>query len=215
MKKFLHFQRLRSGTTLVELLLFLAILAIVGFSILPLVYTSVEARLFQQTVSSVEQNGIQLLQDIGSLTRNAERIVDPPVGESGSVIWLQSGSGAVNPTIIGTETGSFIIMQGNVRRVLSSSDVSILDFHIRNTSGTSSGQSLLVTFSVSRTVRLQAPRVYTQDFRGLFTLYPRGILQGGACMQPNMVPCGPPGTYSWQFASSSSCLNASMYLDCP
>src|SRR5207248_1996679 len=97
--------RLRSGTTLIELLIFIAILAIAGSAILPLLFASTEDRILQQTVSIVEQNGSQILQTIGYRIHHAERVLDPLLRGSGSVLALQTGSGSENPTIIGISSG--------------------------------------------------------------------------------------------------------------
>lgn len=54
----------RPATTLIELLIYVAILGVIAAVVLPILFMSTEDRLLQQTVSVVEQNGTQLLQTI-------------------------------------------------------------------------------------------------------------------------------------------------------
>ncbi len=206
--------RLRHGSTLIELLLFMAILAAVGVSMLPLLFSATEDRLLQQTVATVEQNGVQLLQTIGYHVRHAEKIVAPLARENGSVLTLQTESGGTNPTIIGISSGALILIRGASRQVISSSQVAVESFTVQNTSTTEGRGSVLVRFRLSRTIRLQAPRRYGQSFEGVFTTFPDDALQGDDCQcaQPG---CASASLYVWQLCESGTCETAQTQLQCP
>ena len=205
----------RPGTTLIELLIYIAILALVSVAVLPLLFSATEDRLLQQTISIVEQNGAQLLQTIGYEVHHAERIVSPAIGASGSILTLQTGSGTSNPTIIGYSSGSVVLVRRTAKQTLSSSQVAIADFTIRNTSVSSTQQSVYVSFTVSRTIRLQAPRSYERSFEALFTLYPDGVLHTETCTCA--VPgCAGNGSYVWQVCDATAgCLTAQTAMKCP
>lgn len=204
---------MRPGTTLIELLIFLAVVVAVGTALFPLLFASTEDRLLQQTASLVEQNGTQLLQTIANHVRHSERIVDPALGGTGSVLTLQTGSGSTNPTIIGLSSGALILVQHTTRQTLSSSQVAVIDFEVRNTSTSASRQSVWVSFRISRTIRLQAPRHYTRMFEGVFTLFPDDVIEGDSCHCA--VPgCDGAGKYVWEVCENSVCLNAETALEC-
>ncbi len=206
--------RLRSGATLVELLLFMAILAAVGIAMFPFLFSATEDRLLQQTVSAVEQTGNQLLQVIGYQIRHAERIVAPALHEDGSILTLQTGSGGTNPTIIGVASGALIMIQRADRQTISSSQVAVESFTVENTSTSASRGSVRVRFRLSRTIRLQAPRKYAQSFEGVFSTFPDDVLNGNACgcAQPG---CGSTSLYVWQVCDAGTCQTAQTQLQCP
>lgn len=205
---------LRRGATLVELILFMAIVAAVGISMLPLLFSATEDRLLQQTVSAVEQNGVQILQTIGYHVRHAERIVAPDRQEAGTLLTLQTSSGMTNPTIIGLSSGALVLIQRAIRQDISSSQVAVESFWVQNISTSNSRGSLLIRFTLSRTIRLQAPRRYSQTFEGAFAPYPADDPKGDDCHCA--VPgCGGASLYVWQVCTSGTCETAQTQLQCP
>lgn len=205
----------RRGTTLIELLLFIGILGLMSGVALPLLFTSSDNRLLQQTVSIVEQNGSQLLQYIGQYVRSSERILDPPAGQTGAVLTLQTESGSTMPTILGTESGTLVLIRRALKQDLSSPQVAIKDFVVRNTSVSSARPSVLIQFRVSRTIRLHAPRTYERTFEELFTLYPDDVLatQPCSCSAPQCLVGG--GNYVWHVCEGSHCSLVQTPLHCP
>lgn len=205
---------LRPGTTLIELLLFMAILGVVGISALPLLFSATEDRLLQQTISNVEQNGIQLMQTIGYHVRHAERIITPALQSTTSVLTLQTGSGDTNPTIIGISSGALILIRRTVRETISSSQVAVESFTVQNTSVSDGHGSVLVRFRLSRTIRLQAPRRYVQTFESVFTTFPDDTIRGDdcACGQPG---CATASLYVWPVCDAGTCQTTQTQLQCP
>lgn len=205
----------RTGATLVELLLFIAVMAIVGVSLVPLLFATTETRLLQQTAAIVEQNGQQMLQTIGYQIQHAERIILPEsTASSGAILNLQTGSGSANPVIFGVRSGSVIFIQGARSQLLSSTDVAVDRFNIRNTSTSAGRQSVIVSFRVSRTIRLQAPRSYRKVFEGVFSPFPDNDQHGDdcGCAFPG---CAGPSQHVWQVCAAGSCQTAGAQLQCP
>lgn len=206
--------RLRSGSTLVELLIFMVIIAAVSVSLLPLFFSSTEDRLLQQTVAAVEQNGQQLLQTIGYTIRHGERILLPEQPGSGSVLVLQTESGSTNPTIIGTVSGTLLLIRGTAKETISSSQVAVENFRMWNTSASVDRGSILVRFDVSRAIRLQAPRTYRRTFEGTFTLFPDTRKTGNRC--GCAVPgCAGASNVVWQVCITGACQTANAQMQCP
>lgn len=212
MKKFYHSSH--PGTTLIELLLFLAILSIIVGTALPMLFSATENRLLQQTISIVEQNGTQVIQNTGLKIRQAERVLSPAIGQTGSVLALQTASGALNPTIIGLSSGSIVLVEHTTRELVSSPQVAVQDFEVRNTSTSETRQSVTVSFRVSRTIRLQQPHSYAQRFEFVVNLLPDDVATGDEC---GCIPpyCQGNNVYAWQVCQSSTCLSASTQLQCP
>ena len=203
--------RRRPGTTLVELLIFLAIMGLVVSITLPMLFTASENRILQQTISVVEQNGTQIVQNIGLKIRNAEAITYPAAGQVGNYLVLQTGSGGTNPTIIGVYSGSVVIIQRNVKETISNEQVGVDEFRVRNTSASASAQSVSVSFLVTRTIRLQQPHSYTQRFDVSIGLLPDDV-RTGACNCPS-ASCSA-GSMQWYVCDTGICEEASTAFGC-
>ncbi len=206
----------RPGTTLVELMIFVVLIAIIIGAVLPLLFMAAEDRLLQQTISVVEQNGAQILQNVTQRVRNAERILSPAMGETGSVLALQSASGATNPIIIGFNSGAVLVIEKTTQLTVTSSQVAVSNFMIRNTSTSTSRQSVEISFRVSRVTRLQQPHYYIQDFQTNISLFADDLLQGSnaQCAVPF---CYPDNTFNWQIYNTAlgQCLEGSVPMKCP
>lgn len=205
---------MRKGATLVELLIFVAILGMIIGAILPILFSASENRILQQTISIVEQNGTQILQNVALRVRQAERVLGPTSGVQGSVLALQTSSGAINPTIIGSNSGRVIIVEHATLETISSDQVAVEDFRVRNTSVSPVRQSVYISFRVSRTIRLQQPKTYSQRFEATMTLLPDDRPQGNSC------GCAPPACqgyniYGWEVCDNGVCGTASTPLLCP
>ncbi|MEK7563944.1 MAG: prepilin-type N-terminal cleavage/methylation domain-containing protein, partial [Patescibacteria group bacterium] len=98
--------RHRRGMSLIEVIIFIALFSFVITILFPILFISTQNRYLQQTVAVVEQNGTQIANTAVFQLRHAESILDPPPGQTGAVLALQTGSGATNPTIIGVESGT-------------------------------------------------------------------------------------------------------------
>lgn len=205
--------RLRSGMTLIEILIFLAIFGLVVATALPLFFSATENRLLQQTVSAVEQNGAQVIQNAGIYIRGSERVLLPAAGETGSVLVLQTNSGALNPTIIGVNSGSLSIVQYDTLERISSSQVAVTNFVVRNTSASDNHPSVSISFTVSRTIRLQQPHSYSQNFEAAFNLLPDDIESGNTC-ECTPALCNAVNEFVWQICEGTNCLSASAALEC-
>lgn len=201
----------RRGVTLVELLLFLAIAAIMGVAMMPLMFSSTENRVLQESIAHVENNGSQLMQVIGAAVRDAEKILDPLPRETGPVLALQMSSGSLTPTIFGTLTGSVLRVQKITHEIISANEVAVENFRVRNVSnGYSTG--VTISFKLSRTLRLEAPRIYSQQFQSTFNMFTKNTLRGDSCGLA-LPGCTGGDHYSWQVCDPLA-ENATRQLDC-
>jgi type II secretory pathway pseudopilin PulG len=208
------FRSRHRGTSLIELLIFLAILGLIIGTILPLLFSSAEDRLLQQTISVVEQNGTQALQDVSLRVSNAERIISPAMGHTGSVLVLQTASGTTNPTIVGLSSGSLVIVEHTLQQTITSTQIAVNDFSVRNTSTSATHQSVLFGFHISRTTRLQQPHYYSQYFETSVQLLPADSPVGAVC-GCGAPSCSPGNTYNWQVCEDGNCFPAQTQMTCP
>src|SRR4030042_4420700 len=77
-----------AGFTLVELLLYASIVGAVVLSMAGFLSLLMQSRVTNQTISQVEQQGIQVMQIITQTARNAEAIASPAIGTSASSLTL-------------------------------------------------------------------------------------------------------------------------------
>ena len=201
-----HLHQKRKGITLVELLLFVTLMAMMGSTILPLLFNSTESRQRQDAIALVEQNGAQIMQVITQAVRDSERILDPPTGGTGFILALQTESGATNPTIIAKDSGAIVMIQGRARRVLSSTLVGVTSFAVDNTSVSSSRQSVAVTLGLRRVIRLHQPLVYESHFDTVVNLFPDDTLVGDDCGCITPYCDTGSGMYIWQVCSDDLCV---------
>ena len=202
----------RGAFTLIELLLFLAIFCIVAAVMVPTLYATVETRMRQQTIELVEDNASQALQQVMRRIRNAERIIYPAQGSTGSILVLQMASGAINPTIIGVQTGAIVVIEKDIRRTLTSSQVAVSRFLVRNTSPSSTAPSTLASFRVARTIRLQLPHTYARYFETAVTLHPADTPLGDCgCSSASCTN----NVVTWYVCSGGSCSQREDDIVCP
>lgn len=202
----------RYGFTMIELLIFIAIFSMVSVVMVPMLYATIETRMRQQTIELVEDNANQALQQIERRIRNAERIIYPVMGSSGSVLVLQMASGSVNPTIIGVQSGVLVVIERDLVRKITSSQVAAMHFIARNTSPSPVTPSVFSSFILSRTIRLQMPHTYTRYFENAALLHPADAPVGdcgcsSASCSGNLM--------TWYLCSGGSCSERQEIFVCP
>ncbi|MBT4120148.1 MAG: hypothetical protein HOG89_03635 [Candidatus Peribacter sp.] len=201
----------RSGTTLIELLLFLAFFGLSSGVLLAFFFMTSEQRVRQQTIATVEQSGVQLIQTLTNRIRSSERILDPAIGTAGDILALQLADDTLYPTIIGVSGSVLYVGEANTLRAMSSSNVTVSNFIIRNTSSAEDLASVLVEFDVTRTVPLTIPLEYTRKFEALVPLFPDDQPSAPcSCASPSCSD----GIYSWSYCIDTVCTDATVDLPC-
>jgi type II secretory pathway pseudopilin PulG len=201
------------GATLVELILYMGILALVAVLTIPLLFTTAENRMLQQTIAIVELNGTQTIQTVTLSIRAAERILYPPIGGTGSFLALQMADELKSPIIFGIDNGRMTKIQHDTREMFTSTQVAVEDFVVRNTSVDDDHHSVAITFRVSRTIRLEQPRSYRRDFETAVSLSPVDIPIGNAC-GCTVPSCANTGAVLWKICPSGVCWEATTTLVC-
>lgn len=213
----MKFPRMRSsavhaGTTLVELLMFLAFFAVSTGVLTAFFFSTSEQRLRQQGIATVEQSGMQILQTLSTRIRTAERVLDPASGSTGSILALQFAEASLHPTVVGLESGALIVGQAAARQTISSSEVLVEDFVVRTVAVSPSRVSVWIRFTVSRAVPSDSTLRYVRSFETVISLYPDDSEGGNSCSCSSPSCSG--GRYGWEYCVTETCTQSPVTLPC-
>ena len=196
----------RTGTTLIEIILFVVLVSLMMGTILPLLFNATESRQRQDAIALVEHNGAQVIQTIVQEIRSAERILDPPIGDSGHILALQAESEEDNPTIIALHEGVIVLVKGRERRILSSDLVGVTGFSVDNTSTSEDRQSVVVSLDLRRIIRISNPLEYSSHFDTVVNLYPDDTVSESECDCITPFCDTVADMYTWQICHLGTCI---------
>ncbi len=207
----LRFQSHR-GVTLVELLLFVGILAMSMGAILAFFLLTTESRVRQQVANDVEQNAIQLEQFFENEVRHAERIIAPARGQSGTVLTIESSDSDTNPVIVAVQSGYLLLIRGDAEYLLSPPEVTVSDLKVFNTSASDNRQSVLLQYTVSRILPLAKSGYYRRTVSQGLTVLQDDTRTGNpcGCAAPSCIG----GLYSWNICSGTTCTPTTGMITC-
>lgn len=120
------------GFTLIELLLYVSLTAMMLLSVSIFLSVILQARVKNQTIAVVEQEGARVNQIINQTIRNATAINSPAPGGSAATLSLNTAVPANNPTVFDLSGGTLRITEGEGSPVALTSNlviVSSLNFH--------------------------------------------------------------------------------------
>lgn len=103
---------MKKGFTLVEMLLYLAILSIVVLAFSSFMFLSYTSRVKAAVIAEVEQQGSQTMSLITQNIRNAASITAPSPGSTSNVLTLTEYTGALSPTTFDQSVGVMRIREG-------------------------------------------------------------------------------------------------------
>lgn len=155
------------GFTLFELLIYIALASILIGGISTLLFITLNARVKNQTIAEVEQQGSLAMRMITQSIRNADAILSPIAGSAGTLI-LDVVGAVDDPTVYELSDTTLEITQGEGSAVALTNDrvsVSDLTFTLA-TQGSGSG-TIRVQFTVSHVnTSGRQEYAYSQTFYG-------------------------------------------------
>ncbi len=138
------------GFTLIELLLYVVIFSVLSLSFFYFMQSIGEARVKQQTIAEVEQQGLAAMQTVIQTARNAENITSPSMGASASSVTLDVITVADDPTVFDLSGGVLRITKGTSAAVsLTNSRVTASSLTIQNLSRPSTPGIIRVQFTLT------------------------------------------------------------------
>lgn len=105
--------KLNSGFTLVELLLYIALVSFIVLTLSVFFSMILSSRVKNQTIAEIEQQGTQVMQNVIQSIRNAESINSPSQGASAAALSLRSLTGSLDPTVFDLSGGAIRIKEGS------------------------------------------------------------------------------------------------------
>lgn len=139
-----------TGFTLVELLLYLGLAAIMVLVIATFFGTMLEARVQNQVIAEVESQGATVLQRITQTIRNADNITSPAIGASASSLTLDMVPIGIDPTVFNLASGVIRITEGAGSAVaLTNSRVTVSALTFRNLSRISTPGTIRIQFTLT------------------------------------------------------------------
>ena len=147
-----NIQNKRSGFTLIELLLYVVIAAMLLLSVSFFMQTLLEARVKNQTVSEVDQQGIQIAQLITQTIRNAVIINTPVAGASATSLSVNTPTSGNNPTVFDLSGGVIRSTEGAGSPIpITNSRVIASSLSITNLSRAGTPGTIRVLFTLTAT----------------------------------------------------------------
>ena len=102
----------RRGVTLVELLLYVSLMAVMLLGVSILLAVLLSSRVKNQTIAEVEQQGVQVLKTITNTIRNSENIISPLGGTSAASLVLDMLDATKDPTTFDLSASTVRITEG-------------------------------------------------------------------------------------------------------
>lgn len=138
------------GFTLIELLLYVSISSIILLVSIFFLQTLLESRIKNQTITEVEQQGLQVMQLITQTIRNADSVNSPGLGVSAPLLSVNTNTVDFNPTVFDLSHGVIRIKEGAASVVsLTNSRVTVSALSFSNFSRIRTPDSIRIQFTIS------------------------------------------------------------------
>lgn len=114
--------------------------------------TLLEARIKNQTIAEVEQQGLQVMQIITQAVRNSTSINSPAQGVSASTLSVDTYTGSNNPTVFDASGGAIRIKEGVGSPIsLTNSRIAVSGLTFQNLSRTNTPGLVRIQFTLTYT----------------------------------------------------------------
>jgi type II secretory pathway pseudopilin PulG len=142
----------QAGYTLIELLLYVTIIGTLLTTITYFFGITVDARVKNQSIAEVNDQGAAVMDYITQTIRNATSITAPTAGTSGASLTLVVPTGSLSPTIFSLSGTILQVKEGAGAAVaLTSSDVQVTSLTFTNLTRSGTAGVVRVSFTIIRT----------------------------------------------------------------
>ncbi len=140
----------KRGATLVELLLYIAIITMLLAMVVSLYFAIAHARMKQQTISEVEVQGLLVINSMTQAIRNALSVTLPATSTTASSLSLVTYTSSTTPTLFATASSTLSITEGSsTSTALTSSQVVISNLTFQNLSASGTLGSIKIQFTMA------------------------------------------------------------------
>lgn len=141
----------QTGFTLIELLLYVAIVGSLLTAIVAFLMVSIDARVKNQSIAEVDQQGVFAMEQITKVIRNASSISSPAAGASGAALTVVVPNAGSSPTTFNINAGALQVTEGSGSAVpLTNSKVQMSDLTFTNLSRSGTNGIVRVSFALRR-----------------------------------------------------------------
>ena len=160
------------GTTLIEVLLFIVIMAIMVGVLSAFAFFLLESRTRAHVVLEVEEQSSYVMQTLGGILRTSSAIIGPTQGSSGNTLTLTRVDGAFSPTVIDLDSGRIRLNENGNSFYLTSSEITVTNLSFENIGEASAPtSSVRIFFDVEYTSQSERGEyIYTESFQTSVTL---------------------------------------------
>jgi len=161
------------GFTLVEMTLYVAICAVLLLSLSAFLTFLLGARVRNQAITEVNQQGFQVMSMITQTIRNGRSIETPSVGATTTILSLTTGNALINPTVFDLSSSTMRIKEASKVPVpITNSRVLVSALSFQNLSSSSSTEKIIrISFVIDYKNSGGRPEYsYTKTFSGSATL---------------------------------------------
>lgn len=141
----------QAGYTLIELLLYVVIVGVLLTSVVSFFGTVTEARVKNQTIAEVDQQGVAVMDYVTQTIRNASSITAPaPGGVAATSLTLVVPTGALSPTIFSLSGTTLQVKEGAAAAIsLTNGNVEISGLSFKNLTRSGTSGIVQVSFVIS------------------------------------------------------------------
>lgn len=142
----------QTGYTLIELLLYVAMVGTLLTSVTYFFGLSVDARVKNQSIAEVNDQGVATMSYITQTIRNATSVTSPAAAGSGASLTLVVPTGSLSPTVFNLNGTTLQVTEGVGSPVaLTSDDVQVTNLTFKNLTRSGTNGNVQVSFTLSRT----------------------------------------------------------------
>lgn len=160
----------QKGYTLIELLLYISIVGVLLAGVSVFFGTATDARVKNQSVAEVEQQGLAAMEYILQTIRNADAITAPATGATTSSLTVTVPTAALSPTIFSLSGGTpnaLQVKEGAAAQIpLTNSLVQVSGLTFKNLSRASTPGVVQISFTIDR---VNAANRNQYDYQKTFT----------------------------------------------
>ena len=147
----MRYARKQAGYTLIELLLYVAIVGVLLSAVTAFFGVTTDARIKNQTVNEVNTQGTFAMDYITQTIRNATSVTSPAAAATDSQLTLVVPTGTLSPTVFNLSSGVLQVKEGTATAIaLTNSKVQVTNLTVKNLTRSGTSGTVQVSITVSR-----------------------------------------------------------------
>lgn len=206
--------RTRPGVTLVELMLFITLMAVASGAVLGFLLLTADARVRQSSRADVQQVAVQLHQMLSYELRSAERVLFPPRAATGTTLALQVGVQDGSPLVLTTNSGVLLLVRGANGYLITPEDITVTAMRVTNLSSADGTPAVQLHLALQKRIPLAQQEYATATVDLGVAPLPTDDPLGDDC--GCAAPSCADGQLTWQTCIAQSCgVVSDIPVSCP